>query len=91
MRALPSRNGRARVGAGHDLDLGQELRIQVEQRKKEHVRYSIDEAPQAFADLQTGKNARGVIDAPRYLALLAKTINGVAATPGRQARRRRVR
>ena len=24
-------------------------------------RYSIDEAPQAFADLQTGKNARGVI------------------------------
>jgi predicted metalloprotease with PDZ domain len=26
----------------------------------------------------------GVVDAPRYLALLAKTINGVAATPGRQ-------
>jgi predicted metalloprotease with PDZ domain len=26
----------------------------------------------------------GAIDAPRYLALLAKTINGVAATPGRQ-------
>jgi S-(hydroxymethyl)glutathione dehydrogenase/alcohol dehydrogenase len=24
-------------------------------------RYSIDEAPQAFADLQAGKNARGVI------------------------------
>lgn len=26
----------------------------------------------------------GLIDTPRYLALLAKTINGVAATPGRQ-------
>lgn len=26
----------------------------------------------------------GLIDAPRYLQLLAKTINGVAATPGRQ-------
>ena len=24
-------------------------------------RYSIDEAPQAFADLESGKNARGVI------------------------------
>ena len=24
-------------------------------------RYSIDEAPQAFADLEAGKNARGVI------------------------------
>ena len=24
-------------------------------------RYSIDEAPQAFADMQSGKNARGVI------------------------------
>lgn len=26
----------------------------------------------------------GLIDAPRYLSLVAKTINGVAATPGRQ-------
>jgi predicted metalloprotease with PDZ domain len=26
----------------------------------------------------------GLIDAPRYLRLLAKTMNGVAATPGRQ-------
>jgi S-(hydroxymethyl)glutathione dehydrogenase/alcohol dehydrogenase len=27
-------------------------------------RYSIDEAPQAFADLQSGRNARGVIVFP---------------------------
>jgi Zn-dependent alcohol dehydrogenase len=25
-------------------------------------RYTIDEAPQAFADLQSGRNARGVIE-----------------------------
>jgi hypothetical protein len=25
------------------------------------TRYSIDQAPQAFADLEAGKNARGVI------------------------------
>jgi S-(hydroxymethyl)glutathione dehydrogenase/alcohol dehydrogenase len=27
-------------------------------------RYSVDEAPQAFADLQSGRNARGVIVFP---------------------------